>query len=83
MINAGLISERVKNVCKAVRKDVTSAGDGGGGVSGNMDCSGITGDPERAREKLCLRDEKLIDVGVDAVDSTVGDGGRIDGEDVP
>jgi hypothetical protein len=81
-----LIAERLRNVCKAVRKEVRSAGDGGGGASGNIDCRGVVAEPARAREKLCLRDEKLIDVEFDNVASTDGDGGRAgtaDGEVFP
>lgn len=52
VISAGLISERVKRVCKAVRNEVTSRGDGGGGESGKMFCKGVVDDGARARENV-------------------------------
>lgn len=58
-MSAGLISERVRSVCRAVRNEVRSVGDGGGGASGKSDCKGVVG--PRARAKLCLS-EKPFDV---------------------
>jgi hypothetical protein len=37
--------------------DVTSRGEGGGGLSANTDCKGGV---IRARENVCLKDEKPI-----------------------
>jgi hypothetical protein len=76
VINAGLISERIKKLCKAVRKEMRSEGDGGGVVSWNIDCRGIADEPPRPREKLCRRDENLIDAELGKDASTDGDGGR-------
>lgn len=61
-INAGFISESVRSVCKDVKKDVRSSGEGGGGASGNSDCKGVAEDAARPRVKVCLREENPRDV---------------------
>lgn len=76
VISAGLMSERLKRVCSAVRNDVMSRGEGGGGESANIDCKGMT-EAGRAREKVCLRDEKPFEVAADGGGCWMhGDGGR-------
>ena len=58
VISTGLMSARVKRVCKAVMNDVISRGEGAGGVSENTDCRGGLDEEVRAREKVCLKDEE-------------------------
>jgi len=54
-------------VCNAVMKDVTSRGDGEG-VSENIACKAVVDEGLRARDNVCLRDEKPLEAG---------DGGQI------
>lgn len=58
----GFTSETVRSVCKAVKKDVTSAGDMGGGLSGKRECKGVTDGELRARVNVCFSDENPRDV---------------------
>jgi hypothetical protein len=66
VVKAGLTSESVKSVCKAVRTDVRSVGEGGGGVSGKRDAIGVV-EGGRPLVKLCFRDENPLDVDDDNV----------------
>ena len=70
VVKAGLMSERVRRVCSAVKNATRSSGEGGGGASGNSDCRGVW-----FRAMLCLREEKAFDADGDTVD-WVGEDGR-------
>lgn len=59
---------------RAVRKEVTSTGDGGGGPSENMDCRGVAAEGARALLKVSRKDEKPREV--EAVMLPDGDAGR-------
>ena len=59
------MSESVKRVCKAVRTDVRSLGEGGGGASGKMVPNCVV--EVCPRVKLCFRDENPLDVDDDNV----------------
>jgi hypothetical protein len=48
-------------VCKAVKNEVRSAGDSGGGGSGAIACKEAA-EEVWTREKLCLSDEKPLEV---------------------
>lgn len=61
-------------MCKAVRNEVTSWGEGGGGASENIACRGGAVEVARAREKVCLSDEKLFAFEGDV--EVGGEGGR-------
>jgi hypothetical protein len=61
-------------VCRAVRNDVMSSGEVGGGPSEKIAWMGVAADPARAREKVCFRDEKPREVDVDMLPE--GDAGR-------
>ena len=61
VIKEGLMSESDKRVCKAVRTDVRSFGEGGRGVSGKMDANCVV-EGVCALVKLCFRDENPLDV---------------------
>jgi hypothetical protein len=74
-VSAGFTSDRVSRVCRAVRKDVTSAGDGGGGASEKRDWIGVAADEARALEKLCFKDEKPLEVEADMLPE--GEEGRL------
>jgi hypothetical protein len=67
VVRAGFTSERVRRVCKAVKKDVTSTGDVGGGLSGKRECKGADCKP-RARLNVCLNEENPRDVDDDRPD---------------
>lgn len=60
-MNAGLISERVRRVCKAVRNENKSVEDDGWVGSVNIDCKGVAEDEARARAKLSRRDENPLE----------------------
>ena len=75
MVSAGLISERVKRVCKAVRNEVISRGEGGGGASAKTDRKGVVAGA-RAREKVCRREENPFEEEGDTGKCREGDGGR-------
>lgn len=78
MVSAGLISERVKRVCNAVRNEVISRGEGGGGASAKIDCRGVVDEGARAREKVCRREENPFAEEADTIGGCMeGDGGRI------
>jgi hypothetical protein len=78
VINTGLMSERLKRACNAVRNDVISCGEGGGGELGKIDCKGMADEGARARLKVCLRDENPFAVGVDTEGCWIdGDGDRV------
>lgn len=49
-------------MCKDVKKDVKSTGEGGGGASGNNDSKGVAEDGARPRMKVCLSEENPRDV---------------------
>jgi hypothetical protein len=68
-------------VCRAVRNDVISVGDGltGFGASENKDCNGVALDEPRARDKVWRKDANLFDWGVVGIGG--GDEGRLDGFD--
>lgn len=75
VVSAGFTSERVSRVCRAVRKEVTSAGEGGGGASEKRDWMGVAADEARAREKLCFKEEKPREVELDILPD--GEDGRL------
>lgn len=52
----------MRSVCKDVKKDVKSTGEGGGGASGNNDSKGVAEDGARPRMKVCLSEENPRDV---------------------
>lgn len=82
VVNIGFTSDKVKSVCKAVRKDVRSAVDGDGCDSANMEERGVAG--PRLRAKLCLSDENPLDVDVGIVPwlwDDESDGPGLGGED--
>ncbi len=79
---AGLTSDSVRKVCRAVIKEVISLGVMVVDVSVNNDWRGAAAEPARVRAKLCLRDANppLFERGI-ATDGE-GEGGRLDGEGV-
>jgi hypothetical protein len=66
VINAGFTSDNVRSVCKDVKNDVKSVGEGGGGVLGNKDDKGVAEEGARPRVNVCLREEnpREVDVGI-------------------
>ena len=79
---AGLISDNVRKVCKAVMKEVISLGVIVGEVSLKSDCRGAAADPARVRAKLCRKDAKPPCFVADRGPDGDGEGGRLDGEGV-
>lgn len=75
VVSAGFTSERVSSVWRAVRNDVMSAGAVGGGASAKSDWMGVVEEPERAREKVCFRDENRWEVDADMLPE--GEAGRL------
>lgn len=66
----------MKRVCKAVRNEVISRGEGGGGASAKTDRKGVVGGA-RAREKVCRSEENPFAEEIDTTGGCrEGDGGR-------
>lgn len=61
------MSERTRRVCKAVRKDVRSTGDGGGEVSVKSADNGARVESARPRVKVSFNDENLRELEDDIV----------------
>lgn len=79
VIITGLISDNSKSVCKDVRNEVRSSGDGGGGDVGswNRDDKGVVADWPLARLTVCRKDENPREVEEEIVNwLTAGDNGR-------
>ena len=77
MVSAGLISDSVKRVCKAVRNEVISRGEGGGGTSAKTDRIGVVDEGARAREKVCRSEENPFAEEIDTKGGyKEGEGGR-------
>lgn len=65
-MKAGLTSDRLRRVCRAVRNESRVSGEFVGGVTapGKRDCRGVAVDDPLARATVCLKDEKpLLDGG--------------------
>lgn len=67
----------MKRVCKAVRNEVISRGEGRGGTSAKTDRKGVVDEGARAREKVCRSEENPFVEEIDTKgEYREGEGGR-------
>lgn len=79
-MKAGLISESVRSVWRAVKNDSKSEGDVAVDASGKSDCKGLVVEEALALAELCLRDEKPpLKAGGDNEPPNLGLGGEAGG----